>query len=73
MATRSGPRAGFTRQATADGYDWPHLADLVVMIQGRSRMRQFRNHGSVEGVLGDWHSYSYCVDGRQLNKMGCTG
>ena len=38
-ATRTGHRAGFTRQASAGGYDRPHLAGLIVTTQGRSRMR----------------------------------
>ena len=39
LATRTGHRAGLTRKTSAGGYDWPHLAGLIVMTQGRSRMR----------------------------------
>ena len=31
---------------------------LIVMTQGRSRMRWLRSYGSVDGVPGDWYSNS---------------
>jgi hypothetical protein len=34
------------------------LVRLGVITQGRSRMRECRTSGSVEGVLSDGHSYS---------------
>lgn len=33
------------------------LIVLTLLIQDRSRMREFRSYGSVRGVPGNWHPY----------------